>query len=89
MSHLHVAATAFVGRRQKTAKTCCDKRVSIGFIAIGVDATCPECRKARDEELADYLNVSKCMRDRKVDSTELDKAIENMRPTLYQTVYFL
>lgn len=89
MSATHIAVVSFIGRRQKTAKTCCGKVAKVECIAIDADATCTECRAVRDTDHGAYAALREHYVAKGMDTTELDASLEKAEPLKYRTVYFL
>lgn len=88
----HKASLSFIGRTQKTAKTCCNKTVSTKYIAVHEDADCQECRAAADAELAGFkMIVESCRENGGSDAnvTRLKETIHKYEPVRYRTTYFL
>lgn len=86
---IHKAIVSFVGRRQKTAKTCCGKTVKLSCIAINTDATCESCRAFVDAEKESYEAAIDSAKACGLDSGPLEVAFKNWFPVRYQTPYFL
>lgn len=85
----HKAATSFISRTQKTAKTECGKTVEASEIAIDADCTCWECKAVIDGHWNGAYEALEMSIAHGLDKEgELSGAMDAAYPRRYRTVYF-